>query len=148
MCSTAHRPAYPVDGSRPHSRARRTLLNGENGGARAGMPTHLPAHARPRAMSGAHSTNHLCGCYCSQAGCDSDAPHGTITSTVARAAVYALPHVCVPRHFRGCVWVPRLPHEACSVCDPASRQLVCAAELTCSRVLRCSGLKWPSIWTI
>ena len=34
--STAHRPAHPVDGSRPHSRARRTFLDGDNGGACAG----------------------------------------------------------------------------------------------------------------
>ena len=44
--SIAHGPAHPVDGSRPRSRARRTFLNGESGGPRAGVPTYPHAHAR------------------------------------------------------------------------------------------------------
>ena len=58
-------------------------------------PTCLPMPASTRAMSGAHSTHHLCGC-CAQAGCDCDAPHGVIASAVARAVAIALPHVCAP----------------------------------------------------
>ena len=37
VCSAAHGPAHPVDGSLPRSRARRVYLHGESSGARAGM---------------------------------------------------------------------------------------------------------------
>ena len=42
--SVARGHAHPVDGSRPRSRAWRICLNGESGGARAGVPARLHAH--------------------------------------------------------------------------------------------------------
>ena len=46
VCSIAHGPTHPVDGSRPRNRDRRIFTNGEIGGPSAGLPTHLHAHAR------------------------------------------------------------------------------------------------------
>ena len=42
--TAARGPAHPVDGSRPRSRAWRIFLNGESGGACAGVPVRLHAH--------------------------------------------------------------------------------------------------------
>ena len=116
--SIVHGPAHPVDGSRPHSRARRTFLSGKSGGA------HRYAHpiARPCPHPGVHapdlfdmhSTHHLRGC-CAQAGCDSTPP-ATPSSGPPPAPLQFLPRMSVSQSFRGCVWVSR-SREACSVCD-------------------------------
>ena len=57
--SIAHGPAHPVDGSRPHSRARRPFLNGGSIVALAGVPAHLPAHVHTR-RSVPHMAHSVC----------------------------------------------------------------------------------------
>ena len=96
--SIVHGPAHPVDGSRPHSQARRTFLSGKSGGARryahpiARPCLHPGVHAPD--LFDMHSTHHLCGC-CAQAGCDSDAPRDAIIRATAGAVAISPPHVCV-----------------------------------------------------
>ena len=48
--SIAHGPAHPVDGSRPHSRARRIFPHGESNGIQAGLPARSHAHAYARCL--------------------------------------------------------------------------------------------------
>ena len=47
--SRAYGPAHPVDGSRPHRRARRIILRGKIDAARQGAPAHTHPHVCPSA---------------------------------------------------------------------------------------------------
>ena len=66
VCSIAHGPTHPVDGSRPRSRARRTFLNGESGDPRAGVPSHPHAHARVAAPDVTRTILMMCACFVPQ----------------------------------------------------------------------------------
>ena len=91
--STAYRRTHPMDWSRLHGRARRTFLNGESGGRRAGLPTHWHANAvRVRPMCSAPQHSHLCGCLCAGQ-CNCDVPSGAFIRTTA-AVAKAPPHAC------------------------------------------------------
>ena len=135
--STAYRRTHPMDWSRLHGRARRTFLNGESGGRRAGLPTHWHANAvRVRQMCRAPQHSHLCGCLCAGQ-CNCDIPSGAFIRTTA-AVAKAPPHACDPMF----PWVRVGPafREACAVCaiDDAFRRS-CERAFVSLGVRGCSG---------
>ena len=97
----------------------------------------FPHFQKSRTLTG-YSTHSICavGC-CAQAGCDSDAPRGDITSAVARAVATSLPHVCVPAFPWSCVG-PTGPAKRCSVCDPGELMRPSERDLVSLGVRGCS----------
>ena len=112
--STAYRPAHPVDGSRPHSWARRIFLDGENGGARAGMPTHMPAPClRPRDVRRASALT-VCTVAVRRQGATLTPPAAT-SPALSLGPLQLLSRMFVSQPFRGRVWVPRVPQSVLCV---------------------------------
>ena len=112
--STAHRPAHPVDGSRPHSRARRTFLDGENGGACAGMPTHMPAHARVHVQCQARTALTICAVAVRRQGATVTPPTAS-SPALSLGPLQLLCRMFVPQPFRGLVLGPRVPQSVLCV---------------------------------
>ena len=112
--STAHRHAHPMDGSRPHSWAWRIFLDGENGGARAGMPTHMPAPCqRPRDVRRASALT-VCTVAVRRQGATLTPPTAT-SPALSLGPLQLLCRMCVSQRFRGRVWVPRVPQSVLCV---------------------------------
>ena len=112
--STAHRPAHPVDGSRPHSRARRTFLDGENGGACAGMPTHMPAHASVHVQCQARTALTICAVAVRRQGATVTPPTAS-SPALSLGPLQLLCRMFVPQPFRGLVLGPRVPQSVLCV---------------------------------
>ena len=111
--STAHRPAHPVDGPWSHSRARRTFLDGENGGACAGMPTHMPAHARVHVQCQARTALTICAVAMRRQGATVTPPTAS-SPALSLGPLQLLCRMFVPQPFRGLVLGSRVPQKACS----------------------------------
>ena len=140
--SIAHGPAQPVDGSRPRSRARRTFLNGESGGTRAGVPTYPHAHARVAAPDVTRTILMMCACCVPQdlQVVTPPTPPPTPPVLAASASPARSPQLLfVTRHSVTAGARVRAPE--------ARRGRSCARLCACFRAWGCWRLQWVSIRT-